>query len=270
MKAIRSAFVSLSVLAGLALSGCGGLSLDNSERLLVIGAAGTSFTRYSTLTYDQIGGVTNITGLVSGDTIEAVDVRPATGVLYGMSQNGRLYSINFSTGAATQVGSQLTFTGSVADIDFNPTADRIRFVTSTEESYRINPTTGALVATDTNLAYAAGDVNNGTAMNMMGAAYTNNTSTSTVTTLMGLEAAVDTLCRIGSVDGSPDLPNTGKVNTVAATSINLSGDIGFDISGDTGIGFALSNDNLYTVNLNNGNMIVRLTGVSANDVCVLP
>jgi len=46
-----------------------------------------------------------ITGLQAGETVLGFDYRPATGGLYAIGSTSRLYLINGTTGAATQVGS---------------------------------------------------------------------------------------------------------------------------------------------------------------------
>ena len=51
-----------------------------------------------------------ISGLQSGETLVGIDVRPATGVLYGIGSTSRVYTLNTSTGVATQVGEAGAFT----------------------------------------------------------------------------------------------------------------------------------------------------------------
>src|SRR5690348_6559563 len=45
-----------------------------------------------------------ITGLQTGESILGIDFRPAAGQLYGLGSSNRLYTIDPTTGAATQVG----------------------------------------------------------------------------------------------------------------------------------------------------------------------
>ena len=89
-----------------------------------------------------------ITGLQGGESILAIDVRPATQALYALGSTSRLYVINPSTGAATQVGSAGAFTlsGTSFGMDFNPVVDRIRVVSDTEQNLRLNPNDGTLSA----------------------------------------------------------------------------------------------------------------------------
>src|SRR5688572_2639339 len=51
-----------------------------------------------------------VTGMQPAETLRSIDQRPATGQLYGIGSTGRVYVINPSTGAATQVGAAGAFT----------------------------------------------------------------------------------------------------------------------------------------------------------------
>src|SRR5688572_18827861 len=103
-----------------------------------------------------------ITGLQSGETLMAIDFRPATGQLYGVGSTNRIYAINLASGAATAIGAN-PFTpavgGSIVGFDFNPTVDRIRLVTGTGQNIRIHPETGATAAIDSDLNPGMPNVN---------------------------------------------------------------------------------------------------------------
>ncbi len=97
-----------------------------------------------------ISSSTPITGLASGESILAIDYRPATGELYGLGSGSRLYVINPVTGAAAQVGGDfaIPIEGDSFDLDFNPAVDRIRVVSNTDQNLRLHPDTGAVVDFD--------------------------------------------------------------------------------------------------------------------------
>lgn len=240
------------------------------EQLLVVDSPGTSFKFVSTLTYDTSGPSTTITGLQGGESVESVDFRPSNGALYGFTNQYRLYQIDTSSGAATVVGSALALTGAIADIDFNPVADRLRVVTTSGISVRVNPDTGALAATDTSVAFAAADPNFGNGLNCAGLAYTNNYVGATTTTLYAVEAVNDVLATVGGPAGTPS-PNSGQVFTVAATTPTLAGSIGMDISGVSGTAYVMAGVSgfIYTLNLSNGNMTSRAP-INGNDIAVVP
>ncbi len=162
-----------------------------------------------------------------------------------------MYSIN-TTGAATQVGSNGAFTlsGSSFGFDFNPTVNRIRVTSNTDQNLRLNPNDGTVTTTDTALAYAAGDANAGANPNVVGSAYTNNFSPSATTTLFGIDSNLDILVT--------QVPNNGTLNTVGVLGVSVSDAVGFDISGITGTSFASfvspngGGSSLYTINLASG------------------
>src|SRR5688500_12259559 len=96
---------------------------------------------------------TKVTGLADGEKLVAIDVRPLTGVLYGVASDGahaRLYRV--LDGVATAVGAPFAVTGALS-MDFNPVVDRVRLVSSDGTNLRLHPDTGAVVATDGRLAY---------------------------------------------------------------------------------------------------------------------
>ena len=208
--------------------------------------------RFDSATPGTISSSVGITGLQAGETLLGFDYRPATGGLYAIGSTSRLYLINTSTGAATQVGSAGAFTlsGTSFGVDFNPTVDRLRVTSNTGQNLRINPNDGTLAATDTALAYAAADPNAAATPRIVGSAYTNNFAGASVTTLYGIDSNLDILA-------TQNPPNAGVLNTVGALGFNTSDFVGFDISG-SGTAYAIltapagSFPQLYTINLSTG------------------
>lgn len=166
----------------------------------------------------------SVSGLSTGEVFNGIDFRPADGTLYGLSSNSRLYTINPLSGVATAVGSagQFSLSGNSFGFDFNPTVDRIRVTSNSDQNLRLNPTNGALAATDGTLAYAAGDVNAGANPNIVGSAYTNSFNGATTTTLYNIDSLLDVL-----VTQNP--PNNGTLNTVGSLGFNTGDNVGFDI-----------------------------------------
>ncbi len=207
-------------------------------------------TTNTLLTFDSAtpGTTTSvaITGLQAGENVLGIDLRPSTGQLYALGSTSRLYTINPATGAATQVGSGTfspALSGTSFGFDFNPVVDRIRVVSDADQNFRLNPDTGAVVATDTNLAYASGDPNFGTNPNVVALAYTNNFSGATTTTLFGIDSNLDIALIQGSPDGTPISPNTGQLFTAlplftaGPVLVNTSDAVGFDFSGPPTVGY---------------------------------
>ena len=201
-----------------------------------------------------------VTGLQAGETLLGIDFRPATGGLYGLGSTNRLYMINPTTGAATQVGSAGAFTlsGTAFGFDFNPTVDRIRGTSNTGQNLRLNPNDGTLFGTDTAVTYAAGDPNAGTTPRIVGSAYINNSPGAGTTTLFVIDSILNILATQGSPGGSPVSPNTGQLFTIGALGFDTSDLVGFDVSGLTGTAFAsltgpvANNSQLFTIDLSTG------------------
>jgi hypothetical protein len=208
-------------------------------------SGGTRLDAYNTSNAATRTSSVTITGLASGETLLAIDFRPATGQLYGVSSASRLYVINQNTGVARAIGAG-AFTpavaGTLVGFDFNPTVDRIRVVTSTGQNLRLNPETGAVAATDGVLNGAAGAT-------ITGAAYSNNTNGVSTTVLYDLDPATDRLYR-------QDPPNAGTLVSVGNLNLDISGDGGFDIDAKTGTALGLytvsGKPTLFAVDLTTG------------------
>jgi len=91
-----------------------------------------------------IQGKTTPTGLPVGERLISIDFRPSTGILYGISNTGKVFYLDKVTAQAFQVGVGPVPAQVAADIDFNPTVDRIREVAGSQ-NVRVNPNTGLLV-----------------------------------------------------------------------------------------------------------------------------
>lgn len=158
-------------------------------------------------------------GLMSGERIMAIDFRPATGQLYGVSNMSRLFVINTATAVARAIGSAPftpAVTGSVVALDFNPTVDRIRLVTNTGQDLRLNPETGTVAAVD-------GAINGVSGATISAVAYTNNRAGATTTTLYDIDPATDRLY-------IQNPPNNGTLIDVGPLGLDITGAAGFDIS----------------------------------------
>lgn len=178
----------------------------------------------------------------------ALDFRPATGELYLATDDRRFYRIDTNSGVATLAGTTGTevTTPLLLGIDFDPCADRIRAIGINQENYRLNPN-ASLVARDTDLRFASGDVNAGFGPDAVnGIAYTD--CVGGATTLYGIDTTLDVLVRIGSAGGSPTSPNSGQVTTIASlsTPVGGAGQIPFDIDAASGAGYLLNSDGVDT------------------------
>jgi hypothetical protein len=173
-----------------------------------------------------------ISGLQTGEVIQGIDFRPANGQLYALGSTSRLYTIDPQSGAATVLGTQPftpTLSGSAFGFDFNPVPDRIRVVSDADQSLRLNPNNSAVAGIDSTLVYSSTDINAGQDPNVVAAAYTNNISGTTSTTLYVIDSNLDVLARQGGPGGTPS-PNGGQLSTVGALGQNVTDTLGFDIT----------------------------------------
>lgn len=230
-----------------------GFSASSASAVTIYGVTTSNqLVRFDSATPANVTTVGTINGLQSGENILGIDFRPATGQLFALGSTSRLYIINKATAAATQVGS-VPFTpalnGTDFGFDFNPTVDRVRVVSDADQNLRLNPETGGVAATDTNLAFAAGDMNAGQNPNATGSAYINNFGGATATTLYNIDTNLDIL-----VTQNP--PNNGTLNTVGALGVNTTGVLGFDFTQATNTAYAGLTvggvSQFYTINLNTG------------------
>ncbi len=240
-------------------------SLTSLVAQTLYGVSGTNLIRFSAADPCTVQITTAITGIAADQTISGLDFRPNTGQLYTIGYNdstgvAQLYTINLTTGVATAVGAQINLQPGMGNIsfDFNPTVDRIRVVGSNGANYRLNPVTGAIAATDTNLLFGTTDVNAADTAAIGAVAYTNSFPGSGTTTLYNYDLNLNILT-------TQNPPNAGTLNTVGsigslftttATSSDL--DIFFDPATQTNVAYFIRNDSsstgttLYTVNLTTG------------------
>lgn len=163
----------------------------------------------------------SITGLPAGVNVLGADFRALDGGLFALASNGRLYTINTLTAAASLVGFTSTppvLTGSAFGVDFNSNSDRLRVISDTEENIRFNPTTGLANTPDANVS-PAGEI--------AAIAIDRNFVGSSGVTKYGIDTASNNLVTIG--EGSA---NTGRVTNPLSLGVNpASTCAGFDIAG---------------------------------------
>jgi hypothetical protein len=64
---------------------------------------GNLLVRFDSSTPGTIVQVLLVSGLQSGDVLQGIDFRPATGELLGLGNSNRLYIVSTNTGAATPI-----------------------------------------------------------------------------------------------------------------------------------------------------------------------
>ena len=221
------------------------------KEIAVAVTASNQLIRFNAGQPGRILSKTALSGLQPGERVLDIDFRIAKGQLYLLGSTGRLYRVDATTGAASAIGSPIAMplAGDVVGIDFNPTVDRLRVVSSAGLNMRLHPDTGAMidgnptldgVQPDTPLAYVAGDVNAGKTPSVVSAAYTYNKTDEKLTTNYALDAAAGTLVMQGSMEGTTPVvsPNTGQLRTVGPLGAGSFKTAAFDIADITGAAFA--------------------------------
>jgi hypothetical protein len=193
-----------------------------------------------------------LTGLPDGDAVADIDFRVARGVLFGITQQGRVVTIDPWTAKVSVVSASLpvlSWGGQRVGMDFNPSVDRIRIVSAGGMNLRLHPDTGSVIdsqpkepglQTDKPLAYLSGDANAGRAPEVTAVAYTYNKDNEKITTLFGIDRAQGVLVRHGSVEGAQPFvsPDSGQLSTVGALGLGKLVDVTFDIADLRHLGLA--------------------------------
>jgi hypothetical protein len=187
--------------------------------------------------------VTGISGAILG-----IDVRPADGMLYGVIDDGSVVTIAMD-GKATKKSTLDTMLakGTVATIDFNPVADRLRVMGADGTNLRANVDDGK-VTKDGNHKYADADMHNGEKPNIIAGAYTNSVKGTKTTALYNIDATIGAL-----IKQVP--PNDGVLNAVGKLGFKPSGPVAFNIvAGADGKNDAwlVNGGTLYWVDLTSG------------------
>jgi len=187
--------------------------------------------------------------LEGGANLVGFDVRPADGKLYGVTPQGAIVTVDAKTGKwekKSQISEKLPV-GATFSVDFNPLADRLRILSSTGMSYRVNVEDGKTTV-DGALKYAEGDANKGMQPKVTAAAYSNSFAGTKETALYDIDAANGTLSKQAP-------PNDGILNTIGKLGVKVNGALAFDIASDGNggnTGWLLAGGTLYTVDMATG------------------
>ena len=195
-------------------------ALTTDNQLITLDSSAPSF-----------GSAVGITGLAANERLLGIDLRPSNGLLYSISNAGKLYTLN-TAGQASFV-SNLTspITGSVG-FDFNPVADlngaaSLRVITTAGANFAVNANNGTV--TPQTAITAVGST---AKLALTGAAYADNDADK-ATTAVKLYA-IDTNSSGLYFTSGPGGGAYTRVRDVGASTLNV---FGFDISG-SGVAFA--------------------------------
>ncbi|MBB6228664.1 hypothetical protein FHS79_002854 [Polymorphobacter multimanifer] len=230
---------------------------------------------------DTILSSGSISGVTDGDRLTGLDLRATNRTLYSVGTSGSLYAITRDPSGgnytATSVGTlTVPLSGTNFGTDFNPTVDRLRFVSDANQNLRINPNDPTLVGPPAGtIVDGALTLNGSSAFDLVAAAYTNNVVGATTTTLYGLDAFSGGLVRSTNANAGT-YTNTnlaGEAFGPLGVSFGVQDRVAFDISGVSGNGFFSVNDGFYQVSQTTGTGsfignvgITGLTGITAGAV----
>lgn len=183
------------------------------------------------------------------EKLAGIDVRPADGMLYGVTDNGWIVTIDTKTGQAKQKAelSEKLDPGVTAIVDFNPVADRLRLMGNDGKNLRVNVDDGKAIV-DGTLKFAETDMHKGEKTNVVAGAYTNSVKGTKETALYNIDATIGAL-----IKQAP--PNDGILNAVGKLGIKVSGPVAFNIvaAGDgKNDAWLVSGGTLYSVDLMSG------------------
>lgn len=229
-------FRPLSIASAVAAVACGFVAPASAEALIGLTTT-NALVRFDSAMPGQASAPAQITGLAGADErIVGIDLRPSTSVLYGLSDAGRVYTLNSSTGAASFVAALMAdptdatnpftaLSGTSFGVDFNPvpdlamTAPSLRVMSNTGQNLRVN-----VNAAGAGRTFTDGMLNGATA-SLGAVAYTNSdTDPATGTMLFGIDAATDMLYRVGT-------PNNGDTIAIGPLGVDTIDVQGFDIAG---------------------------------------
>jgi len=242
-----------------------GGSSSSSKGLKAVGLSGngTKLVAFDTEKPKQVKRIGTVKGLTGDMSLIGIDYRVQDGKLYGVGDQGGVYTLSSKSAKATKV-SQLTVAlqGMSFGVDFNPAANRLRVISDTGQNLRHNIDDGATAgttATDGSLTIPPATA---TVTGVTGAAYTNNDlDPATATTLYDLDTTLDQIA-VQAPANAGTLSPTGKLGVDAGT------DAGFDVYSDlrngktsSVTGFAAlqvgGRSALYRVNLITGEASLR-------------
>lgn len=200
----------------------------------------------------------------------AIDVRPKTGELYGLSERSTIYRIDRQSGQVARAAAlrQRFEAGRATIADFDPVADRLRVIQSPRINWLAGVATGA-VTVGRPLRNGLNNSRSGSPT-IVGAAYTNSIAHARTTVLYTIDA-----------DDRPVLnlqtpPNGGTQELKGPLGIGLGPNVAFDIrsTGADDTGLLLTNRTLYAVDLTSGRALafgpVAGLDVEVVDLALLP
>ena len=218
----------------------------------------------------RLGKTTSWTKIEGIGPVLGIDVRPADGQLYALTNDGIIATVDPASGQATPKSTleAVLPEGVKLTVDFNPVADKMRVIGSDGTNLRVNVNDGA-VTTDKPLTFAETDPASGGTPMVVAGAYSNSVKGAKETTLYDIDGTLGGIFRQAP-------PNDGILNTVGLLGLDAES-VAFDITTDaSGANSAmlLAKGNLYTVDLLSGKAVggkaIAKLPSDVRDIAVIP
>ncbi|MFU1479575.1 DUF4394 domain-containing protein [Roseovarius sp. C7] len=184
--------------------------------------------------------------------------------MIGVTDNFDIVEINPMTGAVTVISTMDTELPIKGDapviVDFNPMADKLRFM-SGSTNHRVDIETGA-VTVDGSLAFEEADMHAGETPTIAAAAYINSYGVPENTAMFDIDSTIVAVIQQTS-------PNDGTLAAIGKLGINSADSYAFDIATDaegTNTAWLAAGGMLHTVSLEDGSVQESWKIKKADDV----
>jgi hypothetical protein len=245
------------------------LSLSAASAAPAIGLVGDkTLVMFDTETL-AVSGTMDVTGV---DDLLGIDLRPSNNTLVGVTPDMGIVSIDIATGAATEMSTMdtaLPVSDQPVIVDFNPMADKLRFMSGTT-NHRVDVDTGA-VTVDGSLDWQSGDMHVGEMPAIAAAAYINSYGKPESTAMFDIDSTIVAVIQQVS-------PNDGTLAAIGKLGIEApEANYAFDIQTDADMqntGLLVNGNTLYTVDLESGAAtevgMIEGAGGALRDITILP
>ncbi len=245
MHSLKTAFVTASIFATAQLA-----QANDHASPMAIGLSGDNMLHMINAETASVTGSMPVKGV---DKLLGIDLRPATGQLIGVTSTFDIVEINPKTGEATVISTmdkELPITeGAPVIVDFNPKANKLRFMSGTT-NHRVDIESGA-VTVDGSLAFEEKDMHAGEAPAIVAAAYINSYGQPDATAMYDIDATIVALIQQTS-------PNDGTLAAIGKLGIEGTEAYAFDIATDAqgnNTAWLAAGSTLNTVSLESGKIL---------------
>lgn len=239
-------FYALTAAALLSTTATGAFA-DQHGDMNAIGLSGDKMLHQIDVKTATVKTSMEVTGV---EKLLGIDLRPATGQLIGVTDTFEIVEIDPETGAATVISKMdkdlPVGAGAAVIVDFNPMADKLRFMSGTT-NHRVDIESGA-VTVDGSLAYEDKDMHAGEAPAIVAAAYINSYGKPEKTAMFDIDSTIVALIQQTS-------PNDGTLGAIGKLGIEAAETYAFDIATDkdgTNTAWLAAAGKLHTVSLDDG------------------